>query len=739
MHQPILKKLRTYRARIRTCVTIEGLCYGAAVVVGLVALSLLIDYHQKLSTASRIISLFIGLGVIGFALYRWLFSKLARPMDDERLALTVEDRFPELGDRLISSLQFAGALQAGTTGRSDQSLAMMTAVTSDAVSAVAPLNLGQTIRYGRALRAVAIAAAAWLILLSYTAWKPHVMGLWFERNVLMMNTPWPQRTHLDVTYKDVIPRGDSLVVTVRASGEELPERVTIRSRLLKSGTRREEDMARVGMVKDYTFEAKFKNVVEPLKFRVAGGDAVTDWFRVSLVERPSITQLKFRAVYPHYTRKPPEVLSTSESFLEVLPGTTIKVAAVASKQLKSARLVVNEEEPGINMALGGTDRVRDFWPKEEDRAALGDRKFWVGALKVADDCSVAVKVVDTVGLSNRPPTRFTVKIVPDKEPAVAVKITGIGEMIVPKATLPLEISVTDDYGITGVRLTHKFMIEEKYSDEETLNFDKLVYGGKAIGHKMLWNLTGLGLPPGSIFMFTVEATDSKDITPKNVGKTDTISLRVVTRDELMADLVRRQVEQSQDFKQVRRRQRMEVEVELKAGEREIRGMADDKARLDDKQTARLTAVEQTLRNSAAEVKHIADMLEQVLLEMINNKLGTEKKLGGQNEQTKLKTGIVQPLRRIADKLMPELTETVKLAATLRGAALKKQVAMAVAQNDQVLAQMDIVFDNMIKLQTFRRIVEQIRRLTEEQQDLLTDIEKEHKRLLESILGVKEEG
>jgi len=124
--------------------------------------------------------------------------------------------------------------------------------------------------------------------------------------------------------------------------------------------------------------------------------------------------------------------------------------------------------------------------------------------------------------------------------------------------------------------------------------------------------------------------------------------------------------------------------------------------------------------------------------MINNKLGTEKKLGGQNEQTKLKTGIVQPLRRIADKLMPELTETVKLAATLRGAALKKQVAMAVAQNDQVLAQMDIVFDNMIKLQTFRRIVEQIRRLTEEQQDLLTDIEKEHKRLLESILGVKED-
>ena len=158
MHQPILKKLRAYRTRIRTCVTIKGLCYGAAVVVGLVALSLLIDYHQKLSTASRIISLFIGLGVIGFVLYRGLFSKLARPMDDERVALTVEDRFPELGDRLISSLQFAGALQAGTTGRSDQSMAMMTAVTSDAVSAVAPLNLGRTIRYGRVLRAVAIAS-----------------------------------------------------------------------------------------------------------------------------------------------------------------------------------------------------------------------------------------------------------------------------------------------------------------------------------------------------------------------------------------------------------------------------------------------------------------------------------------------------------------------------------------------------------------------------------------------------
>jgi len=719
VHEPVTRKIRAFRSRIRACLAVEGLSYVALVVAGLASMSLLIDYTQRPGFAGRLFSLVVGLGLIGWALYRTVLSRLARPMDDERIALTVEDCFPELHDRLISSLQFTRMLASGADARSQQSVAMMSAVTADAAAAVAPLKLATTIDHGRVVRAVLLAAAVWAGLAALAAWQPNAAKIWFLRNVALQDVDWPQRTHLAVSYNKVVPRGDALTVTVEATGRLIPASVAIRYKFLDSGRKGRERLGRVGGRGRHRFEAKFKNVVEPLTFRVAGGDAETEWFGVTLVERPAVRTLKLQAVYPRYTNKPNAELDTSESYLDLLAGTTLWVRVIPGKPLRRARLVIDDGVDTIEM-MRAQDKAsepwqtRAFWLSEDERSALAADaaagkcadELWIASLDAARDSSVAVRLIDMGDLEDRSPTRFSIRTIADKPPAVTLRMKGIGQMVVPDATIPLAIKAADDYGVRKLRLKHKLRMGGKAGaeDEDTIDF-RLRYGGQEVAHE-------------------AEAADYRDDGQENVGRSEEISLRVVTRDELMADLVRRQINQRQDLVRVRDRQRDEVKIELDAAAR-----AGDK--LDAGQKARLLAAEQTLRRSAEELKTIADVCDQVLQEMINNKLGDDA------ERSTLKDAIVAPTRRLGARLVPGLADGVRAATDAAGPAPGERFAKLSAQNDRILEEMDGVLSNMRKLETYRRIVEQVRKVREDQERLLEDIEKAYKKLIESILdGVK---
>jgi hypothetical protein len=743
VHQPILDKLRAFRTQIRAYITVEGLAWAGLAVVVLAFLSLGIDYYQRLELYSRVIALAIGLGALGAVLHVALLTRLRRPMDDERLAQTVEDRFPELRSRVISALQFAPLLEGAGRTRSEQSVALMTAVSRDAAASLDPLPLGRTIDRSRTAWALCAAAVAWAALVGVAAAKPGMMSLWARRNLLLSRAEWPVRTTLDVEYPAVLPKGDALRVSVVAGGE-IPKRVTIAYRFEESRRSGEDEMVRKGKVSENRFVARFKNVTEPLRFKVYGGDNETDWFEVALVDRPNIEQLNFWAVYPSYTGKPPQRLKASESFLEVLPGTTLRVGVIPTKTLVSAMLEADTGQRPVTMlkatpkqAEGPVDwTMLDFWWKESqvakmtaDAAEEGRTwQFWVGSFPIVDDCSLAVKVRDTDTLENRPPTRVTVRVIPDKAPLVAVKTKGIGEMIVAGATIPLEIKVSDDFGVAGMRLWNSFAIGDTEPVESVEPIIGPAYDKRArrLDHTMKWDISPLGLQRGGVFRFRVEATDFKEVDPKNLGKSEEISLRVVTRNELLAELARRQLEQRQDFERNRDRMRDEVGIVLRACALTMR----DKGKLEDDQRSRLAAVEETTRHAAQEVRVVAEVIAQIRLEMINNKVGES------DELRRLGEGVAIPARMIAEQLMPELADGIRKLDGATAATLKKELPALSKKSDTILEEMEVVLANMKMIETFNRIVQQIQSLREAQEGLLTDIEKEEKLLLE-LIGVEE--
>jgi hypothetical protein len=77
---------------------------------------------------------------------------------------------------------------------------------------------------------------------------------------------------------------------------------------------------------------------------------------------------------------------------------------------------------------------------------------------------------------------------------------------------------------------------------------------------------------------------------------------------------------------------------------------------------------------------------------------------------------------------------VKSAPALKAEALRRRADALAARDLEIRRGMDRVLANMLKMETFLRIVDTLRKLKGEQQDVVKEIERERKRLLESLLG-----
>jgi hypothetical protein len=172
-----------------------------------------LDWVQEMPRNVRagiLIALAVGLvAVVGFKIVRRLLVEFRPPA----LALLLERRFPEqLGDRLITAVELADLERAADQG---YSRAMIEHTVRDAVRRVESVPVHEVFNWARLRRLGAWLAGLTLGVLllvgvgysAVTRTNPvtdfavrfkDVAAIWFERNVLLWNTIWPRRAHLEV-------------------------------------------------------------------------------------------------------------------------------------------------------------------------------------------------------------------------------------------------------------------------------------------------------------------------------------------------------------------------------------------------------------------------------------------------------------------------------------------------------------------------------------------------------------
>jgi hypothetical protein len=719
----VQQKLREVRSGIRKYVWLEGL---AAIVIALAAafwIGLLLDWLLEPPPSVRIAGMAIAAAVVLWIAHRYLLRRVFVRLSNASIALLLERRFPELGEHMLTAVDMAAPDTDAETYNPE-----LVARTHQAASrAIGGVNSEQLFRRGPLVRAIVAAVLLTATIPVFAFAARDAFHTWIER-IALDPEPWPRRVHLEVvgfppdnegTRTHKLALDDDLELLVHADTDNfvVPDEVEIRFRLA-DGRRGRDTLTRVGQATPgrdgfQLFRYEFKHVAADMTFDIVGGDDRVRNLRLQIVDRPELIGMEVQCEYPDYLQRATRSLPITGG-MRIPEGTKLTLHANSTKPLTEAHVHTTRDPHDASLPLAAADSKQVQW----DYGTL-----------MADDV-LTIQVTDDDGVTSREPYRVSLSVVPDEVPQVAVRLAGIGTAITPDAVLPFVGKISDDYGLERVWFAYQVgsgpVIERPFSEQpagaqsvtELDRFDLRAGGDPPSGKP-------LRLTPGETFYLTVRASDRYNLSSAlpgaaHTGASQQFALEVVTVAQLLATLERRELELRQRFETIQakvtdtRNLLSRVDEKSPATAEQTDDNSDTSAeRSLSRRRLRVAGALQNVEQSTHEVVGVAEAFEDMHDQVENNRIDNA------DLKTRLREQIAVPLRKLGEKRMPELESQLQL---LQGTIADGQtetpgLAASIKLADQILVEMQQVLDRMLELESYNEVVQLLRGIIHDQQDL----------------------
>ena len=709
-------KLRALRVAITTRLAMEGLAWVLLSMVAVVFVTLAADYLLRLERPLRALMMAAAAAALLVVGWRQLVAPFRVPMGSGDLALLVEKRFGQLGDRLISAIQFSQADDIDALGLSR---AMIDRMAAEAGSLAGPLPFKDLVERRGARRSWAAALCGIALLAGFGVWQGEILQRWFSRNVLFAEIAWPQETYLTVHGDPedfTVVRGDDLtvIVDVDPNSAVTPSHVTIYARFAAVGRMQKTIEPVRGNPK--RFEFVFPAVAEEFEFYVIGGDDRRDArhpHQVTLIDPPVLRKVLFSIESPSYmNRSAPDEVPGSLGTLGVPIGARVTITAESNKPLASCKILLDGvTEPGWEMHRQRAQRGKDV---------VTLPKTYTGSFLVRGENVPATKVLrfeltDTEDHVSRRGAKYMLQLQPDHTPTVDLKKFGIGGEISPRALIPLRLRVKDDHGIAGAAVTVRRSTDPNVAGAESVALAPDIRAELDTTHEL--DIEPLGLAPGEQIVVMARARDTlpaADFGGPNIGESGAVRLRVIRAEDLMEKLVHRQKQLRLEFFQAVKLQETARGKTASAGSLFEAGQVNAEGR-------RLMETSAGLQQSvASEVAKAADTLDAILDEMKNNRVGTET----QREQ--MRSELVKPLRQLTDPIRQVASSIAATRSVEEAGELTDRARAIEGIQQDVFDQMNDVLERMTKIASKQEMANRLQLIIQWSEDLLESIKKKGK-------------
>ena len=558
-------------------------------------------------------------------------------------------------------------------------------------------------------------------------------GLWVSRLYGLSEVTYPRQTYLEMVGfpegQVTVARGSDVTVRVRAAASRPvppPDICTILYRT-EEGERGRINMSKQGDPQEdfqqYTFTGKpFKGILNEIVFDVVGNDQRIRDQRIRVVDSPQIVSVELACDRPAYTQLSSVNLAYYPG-ISLPRGSRVTVRMEANKPLVEARLT--------DLADGSEQVLKPA----ADAAPLDAVRQVVTCDIVSLDADLRRRSrcwMRTASPSTRP-YRLAIAATPDLPPEVAVRMQGIGSAITSSARLPVAGEISDDYGVA------RAWFEIELPDETSHQFDlDLQPGGQVDSALDLREQRaaegGLELEVDSKILLSIHAADRYDLQElPNTGQGDRYELEVVTPNRLIALLEARELGLRRRFEQIisemqetrdslGRVQFADVETGSEGMLLDEESSAESSSpeernrRAASLRVLRVQRAEQHSQRAAQEVLGVALSFDDIRQELSNNRVDAG------DRRDRIERDISRPLQQIADESFPildlRLTQLRQdLESSVPDRDLLASAAVAVAQADEILVAMEAVLDRMLDLETYNELVDLIRAMIRDQEDL----------------------
>ncbi|MFI5461551.1 MAG: hypothetical protein ACHRXM_39700 [Isosphaerales bacterium] len=698
--------------RLRLQLSLEFAADAVTVLTATAALLGLLDWWFRFGLPVRIVLLMLSVaGLLVFlglrAVRRWRASRL----DELSLAMTLDRYRPGTGQQIADVLQLPDLLSDRAASASP---AMVRLAVGRACTALASSDWRSLWNRKRTAAQAGALLFGLLVPAAFGWWAPDAARLSIARWLFGSSERWPQNTYLTVMGLDdaghlLAPRDERLWLEVRSDLpmiEPAGDRWIVRGRGEPMTLRRKPTTPRAPtavVVKERTAEGASREGVmvetEPARFRfefppsstsstflLTGGDDWLEPLTLERVDRPTLAETRLRVKEPGAAYTGFRGVDDPRRHLLFLPDTEVELTFVGNEKLADTKLKV---PAGNKLELKRLD--------ERTFAA-----HWT--LREATTLEILLTSART-GLDSRP-TFLSIGLLRDREPRVTLRAAGVGSHVTPVATIPLNITATDDFGVAALRLhvDRTLGTEEKAEPKSVRHTVSLPLPSDkerpVLDHQVRHDVLLQADPPpvGTLLRFLAEAED-RCARGAQTGRSGALQLQVVSPDELFYEILIRQ-----------RAERAKFVAVLESLEKQTPVLAGEPKAADFLRVMRLEHA------GSRQVDQIAGRIADALQEMKLNQIGSPK------SHRLLQEAVIDPMRALTAGPMNELRGVLQ---ALAGAGSSPDATEEAARrlHGKVVTTMRNILEQMSQWESFVDVVNQVAEVIKMQQKVLQATEK----------------
>ncbi|MCA9097039.1 MAG: hypothetical protein KDA36_01590 [Planctomycetaceae bacterium] len=701
------------------------------------------------------------------ALFQFVLSRLWREFSPRSLAAVLERTFPELDSRLLTIVELVN--DPGTSqGLSKEMYERTTLELRQTMADLPWKNVFDWRPFRKTLTRMFLLMLATAGLATVA---PAEMKLWVRRDVFLQHAPWPRQTRYQLSarvppqerpmeFHDGTlfhPRGGDLSLLIQIEeGAVVPNRIEFRSKETVSGIRNRGYFTRQG---ENRFLYTLTGISQDLTFQIRAGDAEREWYRVVLVDPPRIDRMEYLPKYPDYTRlnreetarEPQPVL---DSTLELPLGTKLTLNAICNKPMTRVSIATERFEVEIDQKVAsisyfdaetsGSRGERIPIPNGEKWLSEKGRRFQLplvmsrpgvtksaelNAIDIAGTEMLKISLEDDHGIQTGQPIRLTLMGIEDESPRVVTMLSGIGSSITRKAMIPIRGKITDDYGVEAAYFEYQIdgKQEEKRSDlkQPPTGEQEHLIAREPNQSWEVFDALPLDLKIGQKLGVGITALDGDTLSGPHRTTGERYQFEVVTDEALLSILHGRELNLRQRFEQIM--------AELKRLRGDLQTVSTKPGEDPQDEIHRKGIVSRNLlglRKNHNESMSVEQGFEEIRRETLNNRIETTQSL------ERLENKLIRPLHSLNETDYNEVDQDLgELQVKLEtGTAIEESLPRITGRIDQMLAKMESILKEMRRLETYGELVEMLKSIKLEQEELKRLTERERKR--QAIEGLK---
>jgi hypothetical protein len=426
----LIERLEATRAAMRSQLQVSFLLLAALAVLQLAGLLAFVDWLFVMPASVRI----MGWGVIGILagllLVPVLFAFSRTKLGRQHAAVEVEARFPQLGQRVRTMLDYAEP-DAEPTPAAPGLVDALAADTEERTRTLDFRILADR-HVARRFGAVVLVFTALYAILLIVSSEARIAA----QRLLLLPASY---TELQVSPGDqAIKVGDELTVQATLTGRpvdklELQHRPPGGDGWTTISLAPEQDSAKAQKLLG-AFQTTLKDCRDDLEYRVVAGPVESPVYHLTILRPLVLKSVEATIEPPAYTRRPPAVVK--EGDFKAIAGSRVQLRITLDREPSAARLILSAAGTPLPLAIDGNTLTGELAPVEKDLEYL-----------------IEAEASDGQRLENVP--RFRIEVVPDRKPTVRILKPKEQIEVTPSTEVHMRIEASDDFGLSAVGIVYQ--------------------------------------------------------------------------------------------------------------------------------------------------------------------------------------------------------------------------------------------------------------------------------------------